>query len=415
MSELLWPDEDPVQITKDMFDKFLLWCESIGANDIYIEAGEELAVKKDNIVQIVGTRKIRYDELIMILKDVFQPSIDSLLRGGKDVDFNYSVLSEEDDTKISYRVNVTPTRPGITENTGCEVVLRIISNMPPTTDDLAVEPELINLCRRTQGLVLMVGPTGSGKTTLIASFLRRIIETQRKHVLTFEDPIEFDLKAIPNKLSRIVQSEVYHHIADWPRAVRNSLRRSPDVMLYGELRDNETIKSGLLASETGHLVFATAHANSVDSTFSRMVESMMPDEARGVTAKLIESTQAIIFQKLVRRRGGGRTALRSYLILTDKMRRTLQTALIKSGEVGPTMTDLLHTYGKTLMSDAKEKFGRGLIDLEEYLVLINQNGEPDDAQIIPDVAQGLLNDGVIDGKEFDDWLSAYREMEAIPA
>lgn len=411
MQATLWPDEDPVHLSKDLFDKFLVWCADIGANDIYVEAGEVLAVKKDGNVLPVGRRRLRYDELILVLQGIVTPGVDSLLRGGTDIDVNYSVISDDDSRKISFRVNVTPTEPCPGENAGVEVVFRIIPGAPPKWQDLGIDNELLELCRKTQGLVLLIGKTGSGKTTTIASLLRYIIEKMPKHILTFEDPIEYDLKSIPNRIARVVQSEVYRHLKDWVHAVRNSLRRSPDVMLYGELRDKETIKAGLLASETGHLVFATVHANGVETAFDRMVESMSADDARGTTAKLIESTQGLIYQVLVRKRGGGRLALRSYLILDDHMRRVLQVALLKDGVITTVMNDLVRSNGRTIMMDARMKFSQGLITLEEFMLLINQYGTTEDAQLIPDVTSGLLKRGLLDQEEANDWISAFNELE----
>lgn len=410
MDDILWPEEDPVQITKEMFDQFLLWCADLGANDIYAEAGEKLGIKKSGIVYTVSRRPIRYDELMMILDGVFQPGTDSLLRGGEDLDFSYSVL-KDDDTQVSYRVNVTPTSPPMSEDTGCEVTMRVINDLPPTVEEVSLPHEIVELCNLSQGLILMVGATGSGKTTSIAALLRRIIETQRKHVLTYEDPIEYNLKAIPNPLSRVAPCEVYRHIKNWARAVRNSLRRSPDVMLYGELRDGDTIKAGILASETGHLVFATVHGNSVATTFPRMARSLPADEERSITAELIENTQVIIFQTLSRSRDGGRVALRSYLIFTDPIRRKLQTALMKFGDITNVMKELVDEFGLPLMVDVKQKFTDGKIDLDEYISLINKFGDPDDVKIIPNVAKSLYKNGVIDQKELDDSVSICDEIE----
>ncbi len=409
--DLIWEDEDPVHITRAKFDSFLMWCSQNGANDIFVEAGERLAIKKDGEVKFVGKRPIRYSEIIDVLKEVFQPGIDSLLRSGTDVDTNYAVL-RHDDSKLSYRVNVTPTLPGSFEDAGLQATFRTIASLPPTWEELGVEPELMQLCSRSMGLVLLVGPTGSGKTTLIASFLRYIIETQRKQILTYEDPAEYNLKAIKNRKSLVTQCEVHKHVKDWSRAVRNSLRRAPDVMLYGELRDLQTIRAGLLASETGHLVFATAHTSGVPTTFSRLVEGATGDEARGITAKLIESTQAIVFQNLVQRRGGGRIALRSYLVFTDSIRRQMQAALLKEGDLTNLMRDLLNKSGKTIMADAKQKFSEGLIDIEDYIMVINQNGEIYDTEIIPTVIRDLFSRSVLTKSEADEWMDSYRVLES---
>jgi twitching motility protein PilT len=178
-----------------------------------------------------------------------------------------------------------------------------------------------NLCTYPHGLVLLTGPTGSGKTTTLAAMIDYLNQTKACHILTIEDPIEF---IHTSKKSLINQREVHRDVSDFNTALRSALREDPDIILIGELRDLETIRLALTAAETGHLVFATVHTSSAAKTITRLVDVFPGDEKPMVRMLLAETLQAVVSQTLVKKIGGGRTAVLETMICTPAIRNLIR-------------------------------------------------------------------------------------------
>lgn len=405
----LWPEEDPVRFKPEHFDKFVQWCFENGASDIIIEAGEVLGAKINGVVCDVGKKLIRYEEITEILRTTYQSASAALLKSGEELNYQYSVL-RSDDSIIRFRVNVTACQGGLGANDGIVLVARTIPAVIPDRHKLGIEQEIIDACDSKYGIILITGPTGSGKSTTIAAMLQHIAITKPVHIITYESPIEFDLKSIPNRKARVIQSEVPAHLKNYRIATANSLRRAPDVILFGEARDKETIGACIRESQTGHLVFSTVHTNNVPMTISRMVDEFEPSERKGATSKLVDAVRAIVHQRLVAKLGGGRVAIREYLVLTDEMRRHLQICLMTKDDLGTDIQALLEKHGKPLLTDAKQKFRDGLIDLAQYASIVSEIGSTQDLQIVPEVAKSLYEKGVIDKETFDAWITEVEEV-----
>jgi defect-in-organelle-trafficking protein DotB len=404
-----WPDEQPTRFTEQDFNKFLEWCYDQDASDLMVEAGEPLKAKIHGRMRRVGSRLIRYEEIANILRQIYQPSAPAQLKSGQDLDFAHAVM-RQDESIIRFRVNATACRAARGSDDGVEIVMRTIPGVPLTCEQLGVEREVIDACSAKYGIVLVSGPTGSGKSTLIASLLGKKASDEPLHILTYEAPIEFDLKAIPNRKASIVQTEIPTHIESFAKACANSLRRAPDVVFFGEARNRETIAGCVRESQTGHLVFSTVHTNDVSGTISRMVDEFDATERRGTTSKLVDAMRMIVHQRLVPKMGGGRVALREFLVFTEAMRRHLQKQLLKHDDLGGDIQALVEAHGRTLLADAQDKFRQGLIDLDQYLLLVNELGSPEDLAIVPEVADDLCRRDVITEEVRRQWIFDAEEI-----
>lgn len=207
-----------------------------------------------------------------------------------------------------FRVNVHMQKDGV------GAVLRVIQEQIPRPEDLALEPAIIQLTDLPRGLVLVTGPTGSGKSTTLAAMINLINEKRSDHILSIEDPIEF---VHPNKMCVVTQREVGSHTHGFERALRAALREDPDVILVGELRDLETIQLALTASETGHLVFATLHTTDAAQTIDRIVDVFPGTQQSMVRTQLSVALKAVVCQTLLPRADQrGRVAAREIMLVT---------------------------------------------------------------------------------------------------
>ena len=253
--------------------------------------------------------------------------------------------------KGRFRVNV------FMHSRGPGAVLRTIPTEIPSLESLNMPPVLKELCTRERGLVLVTGPTGSGKSTTLAAMVDVINQTWDAHILTVEDPIEF---VHPPKRCLVNQREVGPHTGSFTNALRSALREDPDVILIGEMRDLETISLALTAAETGHLVFGTLHTSSAPKTIDRIIDVFPAGQQAQIRTMLSESLEAVVAQTLVKKKGGGRVAACEILVGVPAVRN-----LIREGKLHqiPSMMQTGQRVGmQTLDMALADLVKRGMIE-----------------------------------------------------
>lgn len=231
-------------------------------------------------------------------------------------ELNWKEFLEIHDTDFAYplegvgrfRVNL------FKELRGMGAVLRLIPSKIPTASELNLPKAILDLCTLQKGLVLVTGPTGSGKSTTLAAMIDHINNIRDEHIITIEDPIEF---VYHNKKCLVNQREVHHHTESFKKALRAALREDPDIVLVGELRDLETVEIAIETAETGHLVFGTLHTNTAGSTVNRVVDQFPADRQRQIRTMLADSLKGVIAQTLCKRIGKGRVAAMEVLIVNN--------------------------------------------------------------------------------------------------
>ena len=346
-------------------ETLLLWAKERGASDIVLLSGEPVNIRLHGEWFPVTKRRLQVGELHELLGSMArEDSAAAQVQSGKDYDFAFEFTQRNSTIRHRFRCNATACRHGY--QVGMEIVVRTIPEIPPSLDELGLEsdPGLIEALFPRFGLVIVTGPVGSGKTTFLAATLREILTTPPgRHILTYEAPIEFDLTTIPDRRGIVIQSEVPQHLPSFNAAPRNSLRRAGDVVLYGEVRDTETIRNMTTQTETGVAVYCTAHTNSVSETISRMVREFPWQERDGIQAALIAALRLIVHQRLLPSEDGTRVAVREYLPFNESIRRTLIDTSTQS--LIPTCQRLVEAHGRTLIDDIRAKHAEGRISSEE--------------------------------------------------
>jgi twitching motility protein PilT len=252
---------------------------------------------------------------------------------------------------------------------GSAAALRRVPAEPPVLETLALPAVVSDLCARERGLVLVTGPTGSGKTTTLAAMVDAINHSRDGHVLTLEDPIEF---LHVSRRCLVTQREVGRHAESFSEGLRSALREDPDVILVGEMRDLETIALTLTAAETGHLVLGTLHARSAAKTVDRIVDVFPADQQRHVRAMLAESLEAVLAQTLVPRRGGGRVAAVEVLVATPAVRNLIREG--KSHQL-PSVMQTSQRSGMQTLVQAVAELKRSRVIEEAFAAPIEDDAE----------------------------------------
>jgi len=266
-----------------------------GASDVHLSAGERPRWRIDGeIYGIEDTKALAAEEVLNLLDPVMSRRSRAEFAEDSDTDFAYALAGI-----ARFRVNLFRDAHGI------GAVLRQIPMKIMTMDELQLPSIIQKLCDQPKGLVLVTGPTGSGKSTTLAAMIDHINHTRRAHIITLEDPIEFMHKS---DLALVNQREVGSHTKSFARALRAALREDPDIVLVGEMRDLETIALALETAQTGHLVFATLHTSTAASTVDRIIDMFGAGQQNQVRSTLSEVLRGVIAQSLCRRNGGGRVA-----------------------------------------------------------------------------------------------------------
>lgn len=330
------------------------------ASDLHLQVGLPPMLRVDGALTPVSNADTLTEEgieaLIFAILDEDQKQI--LL---KDKEFDFSFAFGD---LGRFRVNAFHERGNLA------AALRLIPNEILTIEQLQLPDTVNKFADYPRGLVLVTGPTGSGKSTTLAALVDKINTERSSHIITIEDPIEFTHKS---KKSVIVQREVHYDTYSFSAALRSSLRQDPDVVLLGEMRDLETIAAAITIAETGHLVFATLHTNSASQSIDRMIDVFPPHQQPQIRAQLANILMAICSQRLVPSIGGGRVAAAEILIATPAVRNIiregkshqLEAVIQTGGEFGmqsmdKTLVNLIHAG--TITYDEARNFA---VDIEE--------------------------------------------------
>lgn len=335
----------------------------VGASDLHMTSGTKPQFRlHGDIVPINECAEIQPDQMKQILREISPEK-------------NWTQFEDENDTDFAYYL------PGVArfrvnlfmDNRGPGAVFRVIPEEILSCDQLGLPQAVRDLCYLSKGLVLVTGPTGSGKSTTLAAMIDLINATRSDHILTIEDPIEFVHK---DKKCLINQRQVGGHTASFKRALKAALREDPDIVLVGEMRDLETIEIAIETAETGHLVFGTLHTTTAASTVDRIIDQFPADRQAQIRTMLSSSLKGVIAQTLCKKKGGGRVAALEVLIANSAV-----SSLIREGKT--------HQITSTMQMGGKQ----GMRLLNDSLADLVQNGqvEPDQAYIKAVDKDGLVS------------------------
>jgi twitching motility protein PilT len=324
-----------------------------GASDLHISAGLPPIIRIDGDVRRINLAPMEHRQVHSLIYEIMNDKQRRDFEEFLETDFSFDVPGI-----ARFRVNV------FNQNRGAAAVFRTIPSKVLTLEQLGMGDIFKKLSLMPRGLVLVTGPTGSGKSTTLAAMVDYVNENRYDHILTIEDPIEF---VHQSKKCLINQREVHRDTHGFSEALRSALREDPDVVLVGELRDLETIRLALTAAETGHLVFGTLHTTSAAKTIDRVVDVFPGGEKPMIRSMLSESLQAVISQTLLKKIGGGRVAAHEIMIGTAAIRNLIReekvaqmySAIQTGGALGMQTLDqcLHHLVDKRLISPdvAREK------------------------------------------------------------
>jgi twitching motility protein PilT len=339
---------------KARMDAFFQQMSGLGASDLHLSVSMPPMVRKDGKIQLLSAseKPLTNDSMRELLTSIMPAKNQEEFAAKNDTDFAYEIPN-----LARFRANIFMDRKGMGG------VFRIIPTKILTAQQLGLSQAIMNLCELSKGLVVVTGPTGSGKSTTLCAMVDHINKTRDDHIITIEDPIEF---VHENQKCLVNQREVHNHTDSFKNALRAALREDPDILLVGEMRDLETISIAIETAETGHLVFGTLHTTTAASTVDRIIDQFPADRQQQIRVMLSESLRGVIAQTLLPKKGGGRVAALEILIVT------------------PAISNLIRE-GKTFQIPSAMQTGKnnGMVMLNDALFAHVQNGlvEPRDAYI----------------------------------
>jgi twitching motility protein PilT len=330
-----------------------------GCSDLHMSSDERPMFRlHGEMSPVEGTVPIRPEEMVTVLREITSQEHWEKFEGEWDHDYAYALEGAG-----RFRVNL------FFDHKGPGAVFRLIPEKIPSAQELGLPAVITEMCNHTKGLVLVTGPTGSGKSTTLAAMIDHINNTRPDHIITIEDPIEF---VHPNKRCLVNQREVSRHTKGFKRALKAALREDPDIVLVGELRDLETIAIAIETAETGHLVFGTLHTSTAPSTVNRIIDQFPAGQQAQIRMMLASSLRGVISQTLLKKLGGGRIAAHEILVSTAAV-----SALIREGKTHQLLSCMQTGAkdGMRLLTDVLVDLTRqGLISPEEaYLQCVQKD------------------------------------------
>ncbi|MFL5576424.1 MAG: type IV pilus twitching motility protein PilT [Gemmatimonadaceae bacterium] len=329
------------------------------ASDLHLRCGEPPVLRRHGeMVRIEGRAALEPEALELMLTGIMPERNRKEFAESNDTDYAYEI-----EGLARFRANALRDRKGPA------AVFRVIPATVVTVEQMGVTQEVQNLCYLTKGLVLVTGPTGSGKSTTLCSLIDLVNRKRNDHVITIEDPIEF---VHPNKSCIITQRQVGVHTSSFKSALRAALREDPDIILVGELRDLETVSIAIETAETGHLVFGTLHTTTAAGTIDRIIDQFPADRQEQIRVMLAESLKGVISQTLCKKIGGGRVAAREILLSIPAV-----SNLIREGKTFqiPSVMQTSKRVGMITLNDALIELVDGrLVDPKEaYMKAVDKS------------------------------------------
>lgn len=343
----------PVSIEDTHIDDLLRIVVEKGASDLHICVGVPPIVRVDGELEPLNYERFEPAQSQRMMYDILSDEQIQRFEAQLELDFSYSLA------KVArFRVNIFKDKGAVAG------AFRLIATKIPTIKDLGLPPVLEELTRKPRGLVIVTGPTGSGKSTTLAAMINQMNNERSAHIITIEDPIEY---LHQHKYCVINQREVGQDTHEFANALRAALREDPDVILVGEMRDLETMSNAIRAAETGHLVFATLHTNSAAQTVDRIVDSFPAAQQDQVRLMLSNSLQAVLCQQLLPRAGmPGRVCAMEIMIATPAIRNLIREA--KSHQITSIIQTSSNVGMMTMDQHLRELYARGIITYDDALV-----------------------------------------------
>ena len=340
-------------------DAFLQFMIDAGASDFHYCTGVAPMYRIDGDITAVDSPPSTSETVRRYINEIMPEKNKKEFAETFDTDFAYELPG-----LARFRVNVFMDRNGV------GTVIRQIPIKILTADQLGLPKAVRDLCQIPKGLVVVTGPTGSGKSTTLAAMIDLINETRNDHLITIEDPVEF---VHQNKNCLINHREVHQHTMSFKRALRAALREDPDIVLVGEMRDLETVAIAIETAETGHLVFGTLHTTTAPSTIDRIIDQFPGDQQAQIRTMLSDSLKGVIAQTLLKKIGGGRVAALEILICTDAVAN-----LIREGKLHqiPSIMQTGQKFGMRRLNDSLlELVQKGTVDPAEALLKATVKGD----------------------------------------
>ncbi len=328
--------------------ELLAFSQKQGASDLHLSAGLPPMIRVDGDIRRINVPSLDSKEVYSLIYEIMNDKQRKDFEENLECDFSFEIPGV-----ARFRVNA------FNQNRGSGGVFRTIPSTVLSMEDLGMADVFRGIAETTRGLILVTGPTGSGKSTTLAAMMDYVNANRYQHILTIEDPIEF---VHESKKCLVNQREVHRDTLGFDVALRSALREDPDIILVGEMRDLETIQLALEAAETGHMVFGTLHTSSAAKTIDRIVDVFPAAEKAMVRSMLSESLQAVISQTLLKKNGGGRVAAHEIMLCTPAIRN-----LIREDKVAQ-MYSAIQTGGQigmqTLDQSLKNLVQQGTISME---------------------------------------------------
>lgn len=324
--------------------QLLLDALSMGGADVFIVPGSPAMVKREGVLNNLTVERLMPGDCEDLVKQAYAMAMNrsfNMLTEAGDDDFSFSI-----DSKARFRCNAYRQRGTYA------ATLRVVTFGLPDPEKLHIPKLVIDLAQKRNGMILVTGPAGSGKSTTLACMIDRINMTRTGHIITIEDPIEY---LHPHKMSIVSQREVPNDVSNFARALRAAMRQAPDVIMVGEMRDIETIQIAITAAETGHLVLSSLHTVGAAKTMDRIIDTFPADQQQQIRVQLSTVLQAVVSQRLVPKKDGGLTPVFEVMTVTPAIQNMIREGktyqidnVIYGGTMGQTMmsmdNELLRLY-----------------------------------------------------------------------